>query len=71
MLVFPFAKINLGLQVLRKRPDGFHDIRSVLFPIPLCDALEAVVDPCVPPQVKCVLYARVSRCRAMRPATYA
>ncbi|HRO40405.1 MAG TPA: hypothetical protein PLZ25_10855, partial [Flavobacteriales bacterium] len=44
MLVFPFAKINLGLQVLRKRPDGYHDIRSVLFPIPLCDVLEAVVD---------------------------
>lgn len=44
MLVFPFAKINLGLRVLRKRPDGYHDIRSVLFPIPLRDALEAVVD---------------------------
>ncbi|HRA18709.1 MAG TPA: hypothetical protein PLZ24_16345, partial [Flavobacteriales bacterium] len=44
MLVFPFAKINLGLQVLRKRPDGFHDIRTVMVPIPLCDALEAVVD---------------------------
>ncbi|MEO5585233.1 MAG: 4-(cytidine 5'-diphospho)-2-C-methyl-D-erythritol kinase, partial [Flavobacteriales bacterium] len=37
-----------GLQVLRKRPDGYHDIRSVLFPIPLCDALEAVVDENVP-----------------------
>lgn len=44
MLIFPFAKINLGLHVLRKRPDGYHDIRSVLFPIPLRDALEAVVD---------------------------
>ncbi len=44
MLIFPFAKINLGLQVLRKRADGYHDIRSVLFPIPLRDALEAVVD---------------------------
>lgn len=49
MLVFPFAKINLGLQVLRKRPDGFHDIRSVLFPIPLRDALEAIVDNTLPP----------------------
>lgn len=49
MVVFPFAKINLGLQVLRKRPDGYHDIRSVLFPIPLHDALEAVVDNGLPP----------------------
>ncbi|MBX2982145.1 MAG: 4-(cytidine 5'-diphospho)-2-C-methyl-D-erythritol kinase [Flavobacteriales bacterium] len=48
MLVFPFAKINLGLQVLRKRPDGYHDIRSAMLPIPLCDALEAVVDESVP-----------------------
>ncbi|MBZ0205746.1 MAG: 4-(cytidine 5'-diphospho)-2-C-methyl-D-erythritol kinase [Flavobacteriales bacterium] len=48
MLIFPYAKINLGLQVLRKRPDGYHDIRSVLFPIPLHDALEAVVDDSVP-----------------------
>lgn len=48
MLLFPFAKINLGLHVLRKRPDGYHDIRSVLFPVPLCDALEAVVDNALP-----------------------
>lgn len=48
MLIFPFAKINLGLHVLAKRPDGYHDIRSVLFPIPLCDALEAVLAPDLP-----------------------
>lgn len=45
MLVFPCAKINLGLNVVRLRNDGYRDIESVLVPIPLCDALEAVVDP--------------------------
>jgi 4-diphosphocytidyl-2-C-methyl-D-erythritol kinase len=40
MIFFPNAKINLGLFVTEKRPDGFHNIETVLFPIPLCDALE-------------------------------
>lgn len=41
MLLFPSAKINLGLQVLKKCDDGFHDISSVLYPVPLFDVLEA------------------------------
>jgi len=45
MVLFPNAKINLGLEILRKRQDGFHDIDSVFYPIPFCDALELVVDP--------------------------
>ncbi|MCD4724352.1 MAG: 4-(cytidine 5'-diphospho)-2-C-methyl-D-erythritol kinase [Bacteroidales bacterium] len=40
MISFPNAKINLGLHVSRKRDDGFHDIETVLYPVPLCDALE-------------------------------
>lgn len=43
MIAFPNAKINLGLQILRKRPDNYHNISSLLYPIPLCDALELVV----------------------------
>ena len=45
MVVFPHAKINLGLSVLRKRQDGFHDIETVLVPVMLCDALECIVAP--------------------------
>ena len=48
MLIFPPAKINLGLHVLRKRPDGYRDIETVMVPIPLFDVLEAIVDPELP-----------------------
>lgn len=40
MICFPYAKINLGLQVKNKREDGFHNIESVLVPIPFYDVLE-------------------------------
>ena len=44
MIRFPPAKINLGLNVIRKRSDGYHDLRSIMIPIPLHDILEVVVD---------------------------
>jgi 4-diphosphocytidyl-2-C-methyl-D-erythritol kinase len=44
MLSFPFAKINLGLNVVRKRADGYHDIESIMVPIPLHDVLEIISD---------------------------
>lgn len=42
MINFPGCKINLGLSITEKRKDGFHDIESVMYPIPLCDVLEIV-----------------------------
>ncbi len=40
MIEFPFAKVNLGLRILRRRPDGYHDIESVLYPVAWRDTLE-------------------------------
>ncbi len=42
MILFPNAKINLGLRVTAIRPDGYHEIETVFYPIPMRDALEAV-----------------------------
>lgn len=42
MLLFPNAKINLGLNITKKRDDGFHELETCMYPIPLCDALEIV-----------------------------
>lgn len=45
MILFPHAKINLGLNVLARRSDGYHDIETIMVPIPLHDALEAIITP--------------------------
>ena len=42
MITFPNAKINLGLNILERRPDGFHNIESLLLPITLYDILEVI-----------------------------
>lgn len=42
MLTFPNAKINLGLNIVEKRADGYHNIETVFYPIGLCDVLEVV-----------------------------
>ncbi|HTI10990.1 MAG TPA: 4-(cytidine 5'-diphospho)-2-C-methyl-D-erythritol kinase [Puia sp.] len=42
MVFFPNCKINLGLRILRKREDGFHDLETVFYPLPVKDVLEVV-----------------------------
>jgi 4-diphosphocytidyl-2-C-methyl-D-erythritol kinase len=43
MIVFPKAKINLGLRIKGKRTDGYHDIETLFYPVNLSDALEFVI----------------------------
>jgi 4-diphosphocytidyl-2-C-methyl-D-erythritol kinase len=45
MLSFPNCKINLGLQILNKREDGFHNLETVFYPLALKDALEIIPNP--------------------------
>lgn len=40
MITFPNAKINLGLNIIEKRPDGYHNLETIFYPINLQDALE-------------------------------
>ena len=47
MLLFPNCKINLGLRIVSKRADGYHDIETVMYPVEnLCDALEILRYDC-------------------------
>lgn len=45
MINFPNCKINLGLRVLSKRTDGFHEVETLLFPIAMFDILEIIPAP--------------------------
>ena len=42
MVVFPNCKINIGLNVIHRRTDGFHDIETVFYPVPWTDILEII-----------------------------
>ena len=40
MITFPIAKINLGLNIVERRPDGYHNLETVFYPVNIKDALE-------------------------------
>ena len=40
MITYPIAKINLGLNVVEKRSDGYHNLQTVFYPVPIKDTLE-------------------------------
>lgn len=42
MISFPNAKINLGLHVVERRSDGYHNLESLFYPVELCDILEVI-----------------------------
>lgn len=43
MICFPNAKINIGLNITEKRKDGYHNLETMFYPIPLEDSLEIIV----------------------------
>jgi len=56
MITFPIAKINLGLNVVEKRPDGYHNLETVFYPVGIQDALEVCpMDEAFPSAVDCDL----------------
>ena len=56
MTSHPIAKINLGLNVVERRPDGYHNLETVFFPVPICDELEVAPQPStLHPQLDCDL----------------
>lgn len=74
MVSFPHCKINLGLRVLRRRPDGYHDLETVFYPLPLKDVLEIIpagharlAPPVAQPDPTTALGARAQHDPSARP----
>ena len=42
MVQFPNGKINIGLQITGKRPDGYHDLQTIFYPIDIKDIIESI-----------------------------
>jgi len=52
MIAFPNCKINLGLSIVAKRPDGYHELETIFYPVALTDIVEVIHsnDPATPIQ---------------------
>ena len=56
MITKPICKINLGLNVVERRPDGYHNLETVFYPVPICDVLEVFpMDEAFPSSYDCDL----------------
>ncbi len=42
MVLFPNAKINIGLNIIQKRADGYHDLETIFYPVKMTDILEII-----------------------------
>src|SRR6201996_5103515 len=42
MIIFPNAKINIGLNITERRPDGYHNLETIFYPVKINDALEVI-----------------------------
>lgn len=60
MILFPNAKINLGLNITARRPDGYHDIETVMLPVAWRDVLEIV--PAKGPETTLTVFGRAVDC---------
>ncbi|MVN79146.1 4-(cytidine 5'-diphospho)-2-C-methyl-D-erythritol kinase [Hymenobacter sp. HMF4947] len=58
MLTFPNAKLNLGLHIIAKRPDGYHELETSFVPLPWADALEVLPTPNAAPDTTLALTGR-------------
>lgn len=56
MITFPNVKINLGLSITEKRPDGYHNLETVFYPVALEDALEVRTSSAAAPDRKFTLH---------------
>ena len=70
MIVFPIAKINIGLRITGKRSDGYHNIETIFYPVGLSDALEFVVSDPSDIRKICLQYTGINTGSASRSITW-